>query len=76
MSKSFILKKFVRKTPKKLKKFIYILLGIIFISSPLPDEIGIFFLYLAKIRNIKLKLISYFANAAGIFIFLLLGKIL
>ena len=76
MSKSFILKSFVKKIPKRLKNVIYIILGIFFVSSPLPDEIGIFFLYLANIKNLKLKLISFFANAIGIFIFLNLGRIL
>ncbi|MBI2671473.1 hypothetical protein HYX16_00910 [Candidatus Woesearchaeota archaeon] len=76
ISQSFILKKFIQEIPRKLKKFVYILLGIIFVSSPLPDEIGIFFLYLAKIKNFKVKLISYFANAVGIFIFLYLGHAL
>jgi len=74
ISQSFILKKLISLIPKRLKNIVYIITGVFFISSPLPDEIGIFFLYLAKVINIKLKLISFFGNSIGIFIFLYLGQ--
>ena len=75
LSKEKALKKFNRKIPLKLKKYLLPVIAAIIISSPLPDEIGVSLL--AASRSISTKsfsLLSYILNTAGIFIILLVGS--
>ena len=47
------------------------LLGAIIIASPLPDELGVSLLGIAKIKTSKFILISFVLNTIGIFLILL-----
>lgn len=48
-------------------------IGIIFLASPLPDEIGASLLGLARMRRRTFLLLSFFLNTLGIAVILLLG---
>jgi hypothetical protein len=63
------------KTPDNVKRFLMPLAGIILVSSPLPDEIGIPFLALSReISPRRFAVISYILNTGGIFAILLLSE--
>lgn len=64
---------FHSKLSDKIKKYGGIIMGLIFIASPLPDEIGVFLL--ASTTNLKertFSILAYSLNTVGIFIILLL----
>jgi hypothetical protein len=73
-------------SPKRLQRFILFLqkpwlrwflpiLGILVISSPFPDEIGIALFGLAGVHLRFLSLITFVANTIGIFILLTIGRL-
>lgn len=65
------------KIPGPLKKYLLPVIAGIIIASPLPDEIGA--ALFAALKNISLKLfslISFVLNTAGIFVVLIIGKLL
>jgi len=64
-----------RIIPKKIKKTLSVILAAIIISSPLPDEIGVFVLSVnAKISNRYFMVFSYTLNTIGILIILFLAN--
>ena len=48
--------------------------GAVLIASPMPDEIGIGFLGLSKIKNWQFILLTFLLNAVGIFIIVTLAR--
>ena len=77
LSQEKIVKYLDQKIPNVLKKYFLPFLGGIIIISPLPSEIGISIL--ATLRKLHLEVfltISYILNGAGIFIILLIGRLI
>ncbi|MCC7572622.1 MAG: hypothetical protein KO464_04440 [Candidatus Methanofastidiosum sp.] len=67
----------LNKIPETYRKYLAYIIGAFFISSPLPDEIGV--VILALVKNIKLRhfgIISYVLNTAGIFLIIILRNAL
>jgi len=65
------------ETPRTLKKYLIPVLAGFIIASPLPDEIGVSLFAAAKHISIrKFMIISYLLNTAGIFVILIIGKML
>ena len=63
------------RIPKKIKRYVILLLAGLIICSPLPDEIGIFLLAAAKKVSTRLfSVLSYSLNTLGILIILWIGK--
>lgn len=63
--------------PTIIKKYFVAILAGFVIASPLPDEIGVFLL--AASRKISLEvfsILSYLLNTTGIFLILIIGKII
>lgn len=48
--------------------------GAFIIASPLPDELGISFIGLSKIKNWQFLLVTFLLNATGIFLIIILAK--
>ncbi|MFH1248585.1 MAG: hypothetical protein V1660_00340 [archaeon] len=66
-----------KKMPPLLKKYLIPVLAGFIIASPLPDEIGVSLL--AASRSISLKafsVLSYVLNTGGIFVILIMGKLI
>ncbi|MBI1919027.1 hypothetical protein HYS29_00355 [Candidatus Microgenomates bacterium] len=59
----------------RLVKLAAVIVGIIIIASPFPDEAGIVLIGITKLNLKKFLPISFALNSAGIFILLTLGKI-
>ena len=77
LSKERIFLRVKGKTPSLIKKYILPVLAGFIIASPLPDEIGVSLLALS--RNISIKIfavVSYLLNTAGIFIILIIGRLI
>jgi uncharacterized membrane protein YdjX (TVP38/TMEM64 family) len=77
ISQTKIFHKINKKIPKQFRNYFITSIAAIIIASPLPDEIGI--TLLASTTNISTKqfsLISYGLNTAGIFVVLIIGKII
>ncbi|MEK7088412.1 MAG: hypothetical protein AAB952_01580 [Patescibacteria group bacterium] len=66
MFRSKIRKKFVRLFHHGFLKWLLVLLGGVIIASPLPDELGLAILGLAKIKSRVLLPLSYIMNFIGI----------
>lgn len=66
--KKFHLRGFFRRIKRKKERERTVLLGMIAIASPLPDEIGIGLLGIARLPLISLLTITYLLNAAGILV--------
>ncbi|MBI4439487.1 hypothetical protein HY638_00785 [Candidatus Woesearchaeota archaeon] len=66
-----------RNTPAKVKSvFIPVVAGLI-IASPLPDEIGVSLLAASKSISLEAFVVaSYILNTAGIFVILMIGRLL
>lgn len=63
--------------PRKIKRFLVIILGLILIASPLPDETGL--MILAGATNIKsrfMAVISFILNTIGIIAVLKIGTMI
>ena len=61
---------------RRLFRWVAATLGALVIASPLPDEIGIALLGLAKIKIKKFMLVSFVLNTIGILIIVLIAKTL
>ena len=60
-----------------IKKYLMLVIASIIIASPLPDEIGASLLAISyKIKTRTFAIISYILNTAGIFIILLIGRVI
>jgi hypothetical protein len=70
-----IFKKLNHKMPRRVRKILLPILGAIFISSPLPDEIGVSILAINKTNTKFFSIFSYILNTFGIFIILLIGRV-
>jgi hypothetical protein len=70
--------KFVQKInnylPQVIKKTLLPIAGAIFISSPLPDEIGVSLMAINKTNTKSFFFLSYSLNTVGIFVILLIGR--
>jgi len=64
--KKFHMRGFLKKIKRKKERERTVLLGMIVIASPLPDEIGIGLLGIAHLPLISLLTITYLLNAAGL----------
>ena len=53
---------------KRILRIFPICAGLFIIASPLPDEIGIFFLGTSKIKEGYFVILAYFLNAVGIYL--------
>ncbi len=66
-----------KRTPNALKKYIIPIFAGFIIASPLPDEIGVsLFAASRKISTKIFSVISYILNTAGIFVILILGRVI
>ena len=77
LSKEKIMIAINQKIPYKARKYCFLLVASFIIASPLPDEIGV--CMLAASRTISTKafsVVSYLLNTGGIFVILILGKVL
>ncbi|KYC45739.1 MAG: hypothetical protein APG12_00594 [Candidatus Methanofastidiosum methylothiophilum] len=66
----------IKKIPQSYQKYVAFIVGALFISTPLPDEIGI--AILASSKEVKLNhfgIISYTLNTLGIFLIIILRNI-
>ncbi|MDO8512486.1 MAG: hypothetical protein Q7S57_04390 [bacterium] len=59
---------------KPLKWFLP-LIGAVIIASPFPDEIGVSLMGISRISMIRFFLLAYVLNTVGIFIIVLVGKV-
>lgn len=65
------------KTPQLLKRYLIPVLAGFIIASPLPDEIGVSLLAASQTISIRtFSIISYTLNSTGIFVILILGKLI
>lgn len=55
-------------------KWLSFILGLIVIASPLPDELGLFFIGISKVRGKYLPFVFFLANFLGIYILLSLAE--
>lgn len=55
-------------------KWLSFILGLIVIASPLPDELGLFFIGISKVRGKYLPFVFFLANFLGIYILLSLAQ--
>jgi hypothetical protein len=66
---------FIKAINKSLKgtflQPLLIIVGVIFIALPLPDEIGLLMIGASKLSDTKLVIISYILNSLGIYFILL-----
>lgn len=62
--------------PKPIKKYLLPTIAGILIASPLPDEIGVSMLATTKISTKIFSILSYTLNTAGIFLILIIGKLI
>ena len=77
LSKEKVFNHMSKKIPKTLKKYIILVLAGFIISSPLPDEIGVSLLAVSTTISTKVfSIISFILNATGIFIILLIGRLI
>ena len=66
-----------KKTPTLLKKYLIPVLAGFIIASPLPDEIGVSLLAASKSISMKaFSVLSYVLNTGGIFVILIMGKLI
>jgi len=55
-------------------KWVVLLIGLFFVATPLPDELGLFFLGLSKIKMWALPFIFYLAHFAGIYALIIISQ--
>lgn len=55
-------------------KWVNLMVGLVIIASPLPDEIGAGWFGAGDIRPVRFALLSFLANAGGIFVLQLMGS--
>lgn len=72
LAKKLKLMDFISLLHKKSYAGITATIGAIIIASPLPDEAGLALLGLSKISTIKLLVLTFVLNAAGIYILLVI----
>lgn len=58
------------------QQWLRIILGFVIIASPLPDELGLVFLASVKIREDSFRVLSFMANAAGIYAVVSVGTLI
>ena len=63
-----------KKIPRPIKKYLWLIMGMLFIASPLPDELGILFLASTKISTKLFSVISSLLNTLRITLILMIGK--
>lgn len=77
LSKEKIIMRMYNNMHSTLKKYLILVLGGFIISSPLPDEIGVSLLAIStKISTKEFMIVSYLLNTVGIFVILLIGKMI
>lgn len=70
LAKGFFSRLFLRKP----FHFLTVILGMIIIASPLPDELGVGLLAASKLNVRNFIILSYVLNTIGIFLITLLGR--
>lgn len=76
-SREKIVKNFNHKIPKLIKKYVILVLAGFIIASPLPDEIGVaLFAASTSVSTRLFSIFSYVMNTSGIFVILLIGRII
>lgn len=55
-------------------RWVFPVVGAIIIASPLPDELGVSLMGIAKMRNRTFLLLSFILNSSGIILFLLASR--
>jgi len=55
-------------------KWISFLVGLFIIASPLPDELGLFFVGISKVKKKYLPVVFFVANTIGIYLLLYAAK--
>lgn len=55
-------------------KWVLVLIGAIFVSSPLPDEVGLALMGVSKANRLFVLLLCFFLNFVGAFIVILVAK--
>lgn len=76
-SREKIVKEMGKRTPKKIKKYVLLAFAGLIIASPLPDEIGVSLLAASRtISQRVFALVSFVLSTAGIFVILLIGRMI
>ncbi|MDP3728905.1 MAG: hypothetical protein Q8R18_05660 [bacterium] len=77
LSKEKLVREMSKKTPHKIKKYLLLIVAGFIIASPLPDEIGVSLLAASRTVSQRMFIfIAFLLNTVGIFIIILLGKML
>lgn len=77
LSREKFVKEMNKRTPKKVKKYLLLIVAGFIITSPLPDEIGVTLLAASQTVSKKIfALLSFVLNTCGIFVILLIGRML
>jgi uncharacterized membrane protein YdjX (TVP38/TMEM64 family) len=77
LTRATIVKKINAGIPRLLKKYLFPVLAVFVIASPLPDEIGVsMYAACTKIRLSRFFIVSYALNTLGILSILALGNLI